>query len=242
MFRFRQKKKKNLKVLSCITDSRGVLIEYSALAPQTGVKQESTDVSERDKHSRLQAPSSGETQTPASSKCIFFAVFFQADLKEFTCGHLLFYVLYYIYIYIYGFFFPIHMFRGNGTTSNTPAKHMRPYSELGRQITGIRRVLLSRRRISETAGGSPQFAAVPDSARVSTPVPGKPLIMAAQRRRLKGMLPVVCLSRLAAVLLPAPGGARRLSSAFPLLSVREAVLGGVMPRACLQSSHGENVT
>lgn len=113
------------------------------------------------------------------------------------------------------FFFPLHMFCGNGTTFNTPTKHMRPYSKLGRQITGIRRVLLSRRRISETAGGSPRFASVPDSARVSTPPPGKPLITAAQRRRLKGMLPVVCLSRLAAVLLPAPGGAHRLSSAPP---------------------------
>lgn len=148
-----------------------------------------------------------------------------------------------IFVFIfYYLFFSLHVFRGNGMTFNTPAKHMRLYSKLGRQITGIRRVLLSRRRISETTEGSPRFASVPDSARVSTPVPGKPLITAAQRRRLKGMLPVVCLSRVAAVLLPAPGGARHLSSAFPPLSVREAVLGGVMLKACLQSSHGENVT
>lgn len=82
------------------------------------------------------------------------------------------------------FFFSLHMFRRNGMTFNTasPAKHMRPYSKLGRQITGIRRVLLSHRRISKTAGGSPWFASVPDSALVSTPVPGKPLITAAQRR------------------------------------------------------------
>lgn len=57
-----------------ILHHRFSLIKYSGLVPQTGVKQESTDVSERDKHSRLQAPSSSETA--ASSKCRFGVVFF----------------------------------------------------------------------------------------------------------------------------------------------------------------------
>lgn len=134
------------------------------------------------------------------------------------------------------FYFSQHMFRGNGMTFNTasPAKHMRPYSKLGRQITGIRRVLLSRRRISETAGGSPRL----------------PLFQtrrACQPRCLENLLSRLHKggvsfpeSLLFCFLPPVERAVCRAVS--PSLSVREAVLGGVMPKACLQSSCGENVT